>query len=80
MKKLLYLAIIVTLTSCIEEPSFEKAIENTESLSDYFFQNFDFETSKKVNLSIQDYNTTPAKYELYYLYNGERQMLGAYIK
>ncbi|KYG79712.1 hypothetical protein AWW67_10330 [Roseivirga seohaensis] len=80
MKKLLYLAIIVTLSSCIEEPSFEEAIENTESLSDYSFQNFDFETSKKVNLSIQDYNTTPAKYELYYLYNGERQMLGAYIK
>lgn len=68
------------MVSCIEEPVFENAIDDTKPLSDYSFQNFDFETSKTIKINIKDYSRGVAKYELYYFFEGERMSLGAFIK
>lgn len=80
MKKLIALVLSLSLVACIEEPKFVNDANESQSLTDYSFDTFDFETAKQVEISINDIGTDPAKYELFYEFDGEMLSIGSYIK
>ena len=79
MKKHFALIISLLAVSCIEPPEFEESNESL-SLENIAFENFNFETSSHVNLNITDVNNGIAKYRISYLENGETFNLGSYFK
>lgn len=80
MKKLLCLVLSLVFVSCVKEPDFNQLEKDIEPINTTSFQPFDFETSRKININIKDFNSGMAKYKLSYALDGETYSMGAYIK
>lgn len=80
MKKLIVLILAFTTLACIEEPPAIAPVETKPELNELVFEAFEFNTAHTVSLDIQDPDSDPAKYQVYYMRNDERVDMGSYIK
>ena len=80
MKKLIVLLLATSMLACIEEPPAIEPEPNESELGELVFEAFEFETAQNVDLSIQDRDIAPARYQVYYEQDGVRVDMGAFIK